>query len=85
MIRTTSYVPTRKAQSARSEATVFQRRRDLTTAFVDVAGQRSPPALTDRDQRDAARLAAVVPGAAREDEREVRAGTGLGRPPHPVA
>lgn len=85
VVRTTSYVPTRKAQSARADATVFQRRRGLTTAFVDVAGQRSPPALTDRDRGDAARLAAVVPGATRADEQEVRGGTGLGRPPHPVA
>jgi putative membrane protein len=85
VIRTTSYVPTRKAQSARAEATIFQRRRGLTTAHVDVAGQRSPPALTDRDQHDATRLAAVVPGATRTDEQEVRAGTGLGRSPHPVA
>jgi putative membrane protein len=47
LIRTTSVVPTAKAQSARVTATPFQRRSGLATLHVDVAGPGPTPRVVD--------------------------------------
>ncbi|PSP53423.1 hypothetical protein BRC74_04105 [Halobacteriales archaeon QH_7_68_42] len=63
--RTTKVVPYHRVQTTVSTETVFQRRRDLGTVIVDVAGSRSitddDPKAVDVDGRTADRVRETVP------------------------
>lgn len=74
LFRETVVVPVAKTQSSRLVESPFQRRLDLATLYLDVAGTGRTPAILDaeRDRLDGLRHAALYTSAARADEGDVR-------------
>jgi uncharacterized membrane protein YdbT with pleckstrin-like domain len=59
------FVPVRRVQSARTWQSPFQRRRDLSTIEVDIAGSRIPPSLYDCDEAVARGIRQTLPRPSR--------------------
>jgi putative membrane protein len=63
--RTTTWVPLEKVQSVRWVQGPVQRRLDLASIELDVAGRRTTASITDRTTAEAAELLARLPAQAR--------------------
>ncbi|NLV56354.1 MAG: PH domain-containing protein, partial [Acidimicrobiales bacterium] len=76
LIRVTALVPSAKVQSTRLRSSPFQRRVDLATLALDVAGRGDTPRILDVevDRLERLRLDALAAPAARRDEGAVRRG-----------
>ena len=74
LFRETVVVPVAKTQSSRLVESPFQRRLDLATLYLDVAGAGRTPAILDaeRVRLDGLRHTALYTSAARADEGDVR-------------
>ena len=83
--RKTTWVPLEKVQSVRWVQGPYQRRLDLATVFLDVAGRRVRAAIEDRDAAEAGVILGQLPDLARaartRDRADAgRAGSGVGGP-----
>jgi putative membrane protein len=63
--RKTTWVPLEKVQSVRWVQGPYQRRLDLATVFLDVAGRRVQAAIEDRDTAEAGDILGRLPDLAR--------------------
>jgi putative membrane protein len=74
--RKTTWVPLEKVQSVRWVQGPYQRRLDLATVFLDVAGRRVRAAIEDRDTAEAGDILGRLPDLARAARTRGRAGAG---------
>ena len=74
--RKTTWVPLEKVQSVRWVQGPYQRRLDLATVFLDVAGRRVRAAIEDRDAAEAGVILDQLPDLARAARTRDRAGAG---------
>jgi len=74
--RETTWVPLEKVQSVRWVQGPYQRRLDLATVFLDVAGRRVRAAIEDRDAAEAGEILGRLPDLARAARTRGRAGAG---------
>lgn len=74
--RKTTWVPLEKVQSIRWVQGPYQRRLELATVLLDVAGRRVRAAIEDRDAGEAGDILGRLPDLARTARTRGRAGTG---------
>ena len=78
--RTTTWVPLEKVQSVRWVQGPVQRRLDLASIELDVAGRRTTASITDRSTAEAAELLARLPAQARVARNGANPAVAPGRP-----